>query len=783
MDQQNTGLTAEQVRQRVAAGAVNAQPQGLTPTVGRIYRKNILTLFNMINLTLALLLMIAGQPKNTLFLGIAVVNTTLGIIQELRSKRTLDKLSILNQSAVTALRAGKAVSLTPGEIVQDDILLIGAGGQIAADAVILESEGLEVNESLLTGESDNIPKRRGDTVLSGSFSVAGSATARVTAVGASSFATALTVEAKKVKDQTSRLMRLLRGIIRVLTMIIVPVGALLFYTQYRSGGDITEALLGAAAAMTGMIPQGLVMLTGVTLTASAMSLAKRKALAQSLPGIETLARVDVLCLDKTGTITDGSLAFEQTVLMEGYGEDEVRAAVAGLMGALRDDNLTAVALREAFGVSRNHSVLYTVPFSSARKWSGATVSSPSGREGLVSYILGAPAFVFPSAEPLPGAKALSERGYRVLCVARSSVPLRDGALPGDLSCMALLALSDTVRYNAPETFRFFAEQGVTLKVISGDDPLTVSHIAGKAGIAGAERAVDMSKASGDLTFLVEENTVFGRVSPGQKRELIRALKSNGHITCMTGDGVNDVIAMKEADCGVAMLNGSAAARSASDFVLMSSDFSSMVNILNEGRRVINNIESVAALYLLQTIFVTLLSLFYIFLPYPFPYVPLQMTPVSFLTVGLPSFFLALRRRCSKPQDRFVAGILEHSLPAALTVLVSILVIQTAGVLFALEQGEISTMNVFCIGIVSFTLLARISRPLNRSMAALLSVLGAAYIGLFLLGGDLFALDSLFSRNAFFYLPLAVMAPRISGLAGGLIRRGGEWWHLNRRRKS
>ncbi|MDR0325544.1 MAG: HAD-IC family P-type ATPase [Oscillospiraceae bacterium] len=778
MERHDIGLTAEQVRRRVAAGAVNIQPQGLTPTAGRIYRKNILTLFNIINLTLALLLIVAGQPQNALFLGVAIVNTTLGIVQELRSKKTLDRLSILNQSAVTAMRDGKAVSLNPGEIVQDDVLLISAGGQIAADAVVLESEGLEVNEALLTGESDNIPKRRGDTVLSGSFSVAGSATVRVTAVGSSSFATALTAEAKKVKEQTSHLMRVLKGIIRVLTMVIVPIGALLFYTQYRAGGDITEALLGAAAAMTGMIPQGLVMLTGVTLTVSAVSLAKRKALVQSLPGIETLARVDVLCLDKTGTITDGTLTFEQTVLMEGYSKEEVSAAVAGLMGALRDDNLTATALRAEFGAARGLSALYTVPFSSARKWSGASIAVQGGP---VSYILGAPAFVFPSAEPLPQARLLSEQGYRVLCLARSSVLLRDGTLPDDLSCMALLALSDTVRHDAPDTFRFFAGQGVTLKVISGDDPLTVSHIAAKAGIAGAERAVDMSRVTGDLTFLVEENTVFGRVSPSQKRELIRALKGNGHVTCMTGDGVNDVIAMKEADCGVAMINGSAAARSASDFVLMTSDFSAMIHILNEGRRVINNIECVAALYLLQTIYATLLSLAYIILPYPFPYVPLQMTPVGFLTVGLPSFFLALRRNYHKPRDRFVAGILEHSLPAALTVLFNILILQAAGIMFELGQGEISTMNVFCIGIVAFTLLLRISRPVNIYMGVLLSVLGAAFAALFLLGGGFFALDSLFSRNAFFYLPLAVMTPHLCGLIGGFIRRTGEWWQLNKKR--
>ncbi|MDR1693521.1 MAG: HAD-IC family P-type ATPase [Oscillospiraceae bacterium] len=773
------GLTSEQVRQRVAAGAVNTQPEGLTPTVGKILRKNILTLFNLINVTLAVLLIVVGKPENALFLIIAVCNTGLGILQELRSKRTLDKLAILGKHTVTVMRDGAPVQIDQSGLVLDDVSYLSSGEQICADGVVLESEGLEVNEALLTGESDNVRKSAGDTVLSGSFVTAGNACARLTAVGGKSFATALTVEAKKLKSKTSRLMRTLKAIIRTLTIIIIPVGALLFYTQYRLEQNLQDAVLSAAAGMTGMIPQGLVMLTGVTLTVSALSLARRKALVQSLSSIETLARADILCLDKTGTITDGTLSFEELIPMDGFTKEDGKAAVADLISALRDDNATARALREHFKGSRTSGATHTVPFSSARKWSGATFGSRG------SLVLGAPSFVFKTGnEPfMEDVRDLSAQGLRVLCLACSERGFpQDGTLPGGLRCMALLTLSDAVRFNAPDTFRFFAEQGVTLKVISGDDPLTVSHIAEKAGIAGAEKVVDMSRVKGsDFSRIAEDAVVFGRVSPGQKRDLIKAMKLNGHTTCMTGDGVNDVLAMKESDCSVAMVNGSAAARDASDFVLMASDFSAMINVVNEGRRVINNIERIASLFLLQTSYATLLSLIFMVLPFPYPYEPLQMTPVNMLTVGIPSFFLALRVNFRRPENRFVKGIMELSVPAALTVVLNVLIIQFAGVLFDLSQPETATMHLFLIGIVGFALMYRIAQPLNKRMVLMMSLLGAAYLCVFIFGGWYFNLTGLFTRNIFFYLPLALSAHRMFAFIGKLIAKAGEWWRLHKKR--
>ena len=784
------GLTGPEARRRHAAGAHNAQPQSLTPSVGRILRKNTLTLFNFIMFFLAAVLVIRGEPKNALFIGIAVCNTVMGIFQELRAKRTLDRLSILTKGRVTVIRDGKPVSIDRDDVVLHDLMLLSAGDQICTDAQIVETDGLEASESLLTGEPDNIRKKPGDAVMSGSFVTAGRACARVVAVGADNYATALTAEAKKTKNAKSRLMRILNNIIRAVTALILPIGILLFYTQYATGMEqpgadhdavLSQATVGAAASMTGMIPQGLILLTGITLTVGALNLARRKTLVQSLYSIETLARTDVLCLDKTGTITDGTLSFEEIIPMAGFSGEACAGAVSLLMGALRDENATAACLREKFGKTRALEILETIPFSSARKWSGACFS------GKGTYILGAPGFVFPGGrEPfMKEAEKWAAQGCRVLCLAHSESRPQEERLPAGLRCMALLLLSDTVRPDAPDTFRYFAEEGIILKVISGDDPLTVSHIAAKAGIAGAERAVDMSLISDeDFTFLVEENTVFGRVSPLQKRALIKALQANGHTTCMTGDGVNDILAMKASDSSVAMIGGSDAARGACDFVLLSSSFSSMIHVLKEGRRVINNIELVSSLYLVQTVFTALLSLIYIFLPYAFPYQAVQMTPINALTVGIPTFFLALRKSYRRPEGKFTEGILEHSFPAALTVVFNLLIIQLAGALFDIPFQETSTMGVFLVGIVGFSLLGKVARPFNPRMKVMMFSLLAVFALLFGFSGSFFSFfeyEGLFTRNVFFYLPLMYTSTRMLGFWGNTARAAARFVRLHRKR--
>lgn len=764
------GLSSELVRLRRDAGAVNKMSSELTPSVGRILCKNIFTLFNFINAALALLLVIVGEPKNALFVSVALANTLIGAFQEIHAKKTLDKFAILGKGNTTVIRDGVETVINPDDIVLDDIVRLSAGDQIYADAIILESEGLEANESLLTGEADNVRKRAGDNLLSGSFITAGAAVSRVTAVGADSYASALVVEAKRAKTKKSQLMRMLNAIIRALTFVIIPVGALLYYMEIRTGSAPSRALLGATAAMTGMIPQGLVLLTGLTLVVGAVSLSRRKALVQSHYSIETLARADVLCLDKTGTMTDGTLVFDKLILQDEFSEEEATCAIACLIDALRDSNATIVALRTAFTVpEQSIKATVTVPFSSERKWSGAFF------EDLGSVVLGAPGFVFPESNfPFfETAGQLAAEGYRVLCLASTQERLPEGGrLPEGLHCMALLVLSDNVRADASDTFQYFAEQGLTIKVISGDDPCAVSAIASRVGLPGADKAVDMSHFTekSDLSLMVEEYTVFGRVSPRQKRDLIRALQKNGHVACMTGDGVNDVLAMKEADCSVAMVGGSGAARSVCDFVLMSSNFSAMINILYEGRRVINNIDKISSLYLVRTIYSIMLVVIYIFLPFAFPFEPVQMIAVNALVVGIPTFFLALRPDIKKPEGRFTDGLLKNSLPAAVTIVFEVLAVQAVQVGFGLSPAETSTICSFLIGSVGFFVLFTVSQPLNVWIGSMLALLAAVYILLFSVAGfigSIFSLANLLELNASIYLTLL-----LAGLClFSLLRRG------------
>lgn len=772
----NIGLTAEQVSSRIKAGAVNVQREGLTQTTSSIIRRNTLTLFNFINVFLAVILVLVGHLENILFLGIAICNTFMGIFQELRAKRGLDKLSVLAKSHVMVVRDGSELSIAQDEIVLDDIFILTAGNQICADAVVLKSERLEVDESLLTGEADRIIKAEGDTILSGSYVTSGRGYGCVTAVGENSYAQSLTAEAKKSKKQIPQLLRTLNRIIMVLTIVIIPLGSALFCRKYFLSGDALDtAVLGASASVLGMIPAGLILLTGVTMTVAALKLAKRKALVQALPSIETLARTDVLCLDKTGTITDGSLQFERMTILADLSEESVALAIAELMGALKDKNATAVALHKQFGKSQNWTAETFVPFSSERKWSGVTFAD----EG--SYILGAPKMVFPGSQAdfLDEANAEAAQGQRVLCLAFSAQPIMQDCLPQDLRCLTLLILSDHLRKNAAETFRYFAEEGVILKVISGDNPLTVSAVASKAGLENAEKAIDMSTLGNDLDYakLAEEYTVFGHVTPQQKKELIRGLKQNGHSACMTGDGVNDILAMREANCSVAMVGGSDAARSASDFVLMSDDFSVMVDVLKEGRRVINNIEKVAAIFLLKTFYSVMLTLIYILIPYPYPIAPLQMMPVSELTIGIPAFFLALQANYARPQGRFFAHILAHTLPAGITVVINTLYIQVASIFFDIPTADSSTMIVFLIGVMGFYLLWQLAKPYTWKICLMMYVLIGSFILCFVLVGKYFMLTSLLNSNAFFYLPLVYFSYHVHSFLGRLCHKIADGYHI------
>ncbi|MDA9470848.1 cation-translocating P-type ATPase [Enterococcus sp. 5H] len=746
------GLSDQEVQQRYAEGKVNKETEDLSRTTKQIILDNSLTLFNFINLFLAVSVFLVGYPKNALFFWIIIVNTAIGVIQEIHAKKTIDKLSLVNKTEVTVLRENRLVTVLQDEIVLDDVLVLALGNQVPSDGIVIHSESLEVDESLLTGESDKITKQNGDKIMSGSFITSGLGYVQITAVGEDNFVSKLSKEAKTEKKSTSELMNSLNLLIKGLTFAIVPIGLLLFWSQYQSTQSFPKTVLGVSGALISMIPEGLMLLTSVAFAVGAANLARKQTLIQRLSCIETLARVDTICLDKTGTITDGTLTFKELIPQAGFPASEIEHAVGEMMIGLSDQNATAKVLRSQFPLQQaTWKVKDAVPFSSERKWSGVSFEEKG------SFVMGAPEFIYSDVpEDLKEKLApYNEQGDRVLILVHFNDELTSSGLPQAKETVGIFIIADTIRENAIDTFSYFVKQDVTLKVISGDNPITVSQIAKQAGIEGAENFVDMSKIKDTDNFndLVEKTTVFGRVTPYQKRELIQALKENGHTTCMTGDGVNDILSLREADVSVAMASGSDAARAVSDVVLLNSDFSSMIQVLNEGRRVINNIERVASMYMVKTIYSAILAVTFIFLFLPYPFAPLQLTPINTLTVGIPSFILALEPNYQRIKGHFLTNILRISVPGALTVVFNILVLQLAGAWFDLTHQDVSTMSVLLTGCVGFQVLLRVARPLDLKKKVMIGLLLAAFLVCFLFFGDFFMLTSLFTRNVLFYLPL------------------------------
>ncbi|MDT2613444.1 HAD-IC family P-type ATPase [Enterococcus dongliensis] len=742
------GLTAAEVQKKIEQGQTNQVEDNLLKTDKEIIKENTINIFNLLNLVLALLVLLVGSPKNTLFFGVVIINTLIGIIQELRAKHTIDQLSVLAKAKATVLRENRLQQIDQAAIVLGDIVYLRSGDQVPVDGQLVAGTGIEADESLLTGEADRVQKKVKDKLFSGSFITAGECFYQGTAVGKDNFAEQLTSEAKKKKTGSSELTKVLSRMIAVLTVIIIPVGLGLFYSQYQASDSMRQAVLGTVAALVSMIPEGLMLLTSVAFAVGAANLARKKVLVQALPSIETLARVDVICLDKTGTITDGTLKFE-TALLENIPDSRFDVIMGALMQHLNDQNATAQALRKAFPASGDWQVEKVVPFSSARKWSGVTFKEQG------SFVIGAPEFIF---KTLPSKirdkiQPYLEDGQRVLVLVESPETLTEEFVY-EPQLLATLIISDNLRENARETFGYFAKQDVQLKVISGDHPLTVSKIAQNAGIENAEMFIDMSTLSEPIDYdaLVAQTTVFGRVTPKQKQFLIRALKVN-HTVCMTGDGVNDVLALREADIGVAMANGSGAARAASDVILLDSDFARMQNVLNEGRRVINNIERVASMYLVKTIYSLLLAVIFMFITNPYPFEPVQLTPINALTVGIPSFFLALKPSYERIKGDFLNNILRVSLPGALTVISAVMLVQLASGLFRLDYQATSTMSVFLTGCVGLLVLYKVSFPLDKKKIALITILSVAYVSCYLFFREFFDFDKLWNRNLFFVIPL------------------------------
>lgn len=760
-----TGLTPEEVKQRVAAGQQNDPLPPLTRSIKQIFRDNLVTLFNLINVLLGALVLVTGSYKNLLFLGVVVVNTAIGIFQEIRSKRQVDKLALLSESKSRIRRAGKIAAHPQEDIVQDDILEIGRGDQLPVDALIRQTAGLEVDESQITGESTPIIKTTGETLTSGSVILAGRAAVQATTVGHGSFVKQLAHSAKQKRRTASQLLTIINRIIKALTFAIIPLGVALFVSSMMRGQDLNRAILGTVASMVGMIPEGLVLLTSVALAAGALTLGRRHVLVRELPAIEALARVDVLCLDKTGTITSGQLQLDR---VEPWAETNLEATqtiLAQLVAATGDDNETAQAIQQALGTP-TVTATTVLPFSSGRKWSGAIWDKQA-------YVMGAPEFIFDQvpADLQARIHTLAGQGYRVLVLAAAKAlttpqPMAPRAL-------GLILITDELRPRAKDTFSFFANQDVALKVISGDNPVTVASIAQRAEIAGAERLVDMSQVgeAPDYGQLVRDYTVFGRVTPQQKEQLIKAYQAAGHTVAMTGDGVNDLLALRQADCSIAMASGSEATKSLADFVLVDSNFDAMINVLNEGRRVINNVERVASLFLIKTMYSVVLTLIFIFMSRSYPFEPIQLTPISSLMVGIPTFFLALQPNYARIADRFMKQVMEIAAPAAVCVVGYILVVMALGTQFQLSFATTSTLSVLMTGLISLNALLMVARPLNRFKIGLVVAMAALFAIIFLFFGPIFSLVNLLNwRLALIYLPLMVSVEPIFLLVQDILGR-------------
>ena len=739
---QPQGLSAAEVAERTARGEVNVDAGVRTRSVRQIVRENTLTLFNAINAILAVFVLITGSYKNMLFMVVIVCNTLIGIVQEIRSKRTTDPLSIVASSKASVLRDGALVELPLDALVRDDIIELGRGDQIPADAVVVKGS-CDVNESLLTGESTLVKKRPGDELMSGSYLNAGTVWARVVHVGAENYAAKISAEAKQHKAVNSEIMNSLNGIIKFVSFIIFPLGALLFARQhFLTGTETNEAILSTVSALVGMIPEGLILLTSTVLAVAVVRLAKSHVLVQQLYCIETLARVDTLCLDKTGTITTGKMEVAAVRPVPGVPQATVDTAFASIACADEDPNETAQAIVEHFA-GADAAVLHAsrvVPFSSDKKWSGAVFDDGS------AYVMGAGQFILGDAlSAVADQQNELAADARVLLLAQVDGFDEEGDIVGAPKPLGFIAIHDQIRATAAQTVRYFKEQGVDLKVISGDDPRTVSGIAAKVGVPRAEDYVDAATlvTDDDIAAAIERYSVFGRVKPEQKKAFVVALQAKGHIVAMTGDGVNDTLARKQADCSVAMAAGSDAARNVAQLVLVDNDFAAMPKVVAEGRRSINNLQRSASLFLVKTLLSMTLAVVFVFLPWQYPFQPIQMTLISAFTIGLPSFVLALEPNKDRIKGRFLENVIVKSIPGAVCAVLTILIVNMVGYnVLHIDYEHVSTLCVLLTAWIGALLIVRLSVPFTPIRAALLVVV----VGGTVLGATL--LHSLFGIEPF-----------------------------------
>ena len=751
-----TGLTAQQVQEHRMHGWTNQPMDPPSKTTKEIIQENVFTYFNLIFLVLAVLLCLVGSFRDLTFLPVIVLNTLIGIIQETRAKKVLDNLTMLNAPHAMVIRDGKKSQINAEDLVVDDIVIFEAGNQVCADAEVCAGE-VQVNESLLTGESDEITKRKGDQLMSGSFIVSGQCHARLDKVGADSYISRLTLEAKAMQNtEQSEMIRSLDKLVKWVGVAIIPIGIILFIQAFVFQGEgFRSSVTSMIAAVIGMIPEGLYLLASVALAVSSIRLAQKKVLLHDMKCIETLARVNVLCVDKTGTITENTMEVQDVIPTKEYEEGKM-CPLSELLGdftaAQSSDNITMEAMKRYFKIASGKKAVAKTGFSSASKYSSVTFEE-------ASYVLGAPEFVlkeqYENYEEAISAHA--SKGARVLVFGTAKEepdgkPLKEAVTP-----LAYVLLANPIRQEAKETFTYFAEQGVEVKVISGDNPLTVSEVAKEAGIAGAERYVDASTlhTEEEMRAAVLNNAVFGRVTPNQKRKFVQILKEEGKTVAMTGDGVNDVLALKDADCSIAMASGSDAAAQASQLVLLESDFSCMPEVVLEGRRVVNNIQRSASLFLVKNIFSFLLSLVSFVFMFTYPLEPSQISLISMFTIGVPAFFLALEPNKNIIKGHFLTNVFLKALPAALTDVLAVGALVIFGRTFGVSSADISTAATMLLSIVGFMILYTISAPMNVLRGVILGgcIVGLLFCSIFL--NDLFAITGMTTKCVMLFVVFAI----------------------------
>lgn len=754
------GLTEAEVENQVHMGRVNQTGENIFKTNKEIIRDHTLTYFNFLNLFLGILILVSGQFKNITFMGVIIINTLIGIVQEMKVKKLVDKLAVITASKAAVIRDGEVKEIDIHEVVVKDTMVLTTGNQVCADAIVMESDGMEVNESMLTGESRPVKKNAGDRLMSGSFLTAGSGVVQVEYVGEDSYAYQLMKKAKTKKRASSEMQRTINRIIKVVGALIIPIGIMLYLSQKNAGSGFSDCLVGTVAGVIGMIPEGLVLLTSISFILGVGRLARKRALVQEMEAIEALARVNVLCLDKTGTITTGKLEVVDVVGVGDTEREQVEAVMNEMAFAFDDVNNTQSALMKYFKKSSRWRPLEKIPFSSDRKYRAIRYDQAG------CFVLGAPEFLLREEERelLLKVDSYAAEGLRVLLLAScDTITAEDGMVWG-VKPMGLIIISDCIREEAPEIFRYFEDQNVNIKVISGDNPATVSQIALKAGLNGAEHYIDANELPEDfeeLKQVVGDYTVYGRVKPEQKQNIIRAYQANKAVVGMVGDGVNDVLALKDADCGIAMAAGSDAAKQVAHIVLLDSDFSCLKNIVSEGRTIIANIERVSSLYLTKTVYSVILCVLFILLAREYPFIPIQLSWMSAMAIGVPSFLLTLEQNESMDGGGFLRHVLRIALPQALAMVVCLLTIQVLTPFWNDDPTMTYMFNLLVGGTVSFMVVIEVCRPMNwvrRTMTVIL--IGIFALGIILFPG-LLGIYSIFRWECVFALPMICMVLVVS----------------------